>query len=170
MHEAVPRADSMRLPVMLKSEVLVIGVLALLKLTLHLATNGLYDFHRDSLYYLDSARHPAWGYVDYPPITPMVARLSLWLFGPSVWGLRLWPSLAGALMVVLAALIARELGGGRFARILAAVGALTSPVLLGANWLFQTVPFDELAWLVSFWLAARLVRTQDRRLWLALGV
>jgi hypothetical protein len=52
---------------------------------------------------------------------------------------------------------------------LAAVGALTSPVLLGANWLFQTVTFDQLSWLVSFWLAARLVRTQDRRLWLALG-
>ncbi|HVC77730.1 MAG TPA: glycosyltransferase family 39 protein [Candidatus Micrarchaeaceae archaeon] len=170
MHEAVPRAVSMRLPVWLTSEAFVITVLALIKLTLHLATNGLYDFHRDSLYYLDSARHPAWGYVDYPPITPMVARLSLWLFGPSVWGLRLWPSLAGTVMVVLAALIARELGGGRFARILAAVGALTSPVLLGANWLFQTVTFDELTWLVSFWLAARLVRTQDRRLWLVLGV
>jgi 4-amino-4-deoxy-L-arabinose transferase-like glycosyltransferase len=153
-----------------RSEVAVIGGLALAKLILHLATNGLYDFHRDSLYYLDSARHPAWGYVDYPPVTPTVARLSLWLFGPSVWGLRLWPSLAGALLVVLAALIARELGGGRFARILAAVGALTSPVLLGANWLFQTVTFDQLTWLVSFWLAARLVRTQDRRLWLALGV
>jgi hypothetical protein len=43
-------------------------------LALHLATNGQYDFHRDSLYYLDSARHPAWGYVDYPPVTPTIAR------------------------------------------------------------------------------------------------
>jgi hypothetical protein len=170
MSAAAPRAISVRLPVLLTSEVLMIGALALIKLTLHLATNGLYDFHRDSLYYLDSARHSAWGYVDYPPITPMVARFSLWLFGPSVWGLRLWPSLAGTLMVVVAALIARELGGGRFARILAAVGALTSPVLLGANWLFQTVTFDQLIWLVAFWLAARLVRTQDRRLWLVLGI
>jgi Dolichyl-phosphate-mannose-protein mannosyltransferase len=154
----------------LRSEWAVIGGLAVAKLLIHLATNGLYDFHRDSLYYLDSARHPTWGYVDYPPVTPTVARFSLWLFGPSVWGLRLWPSLAGALMVVLAALIARELGGGRFARILAAVGALTSPVLLGANWLFQTVTFDQLVWLVTFWLAARLVRTQDRRLWIFLGL
>jgi hypothetical protein len=154
----------------MRTDVAVIGGLALAKLTLHLATNGLYDFHRDSLYYLDSARHPAWGYVDYPPVTPMVARLSLWLFGPSVWGLRLWPSLAGTMMVVLTALIARELGGGRFARILAAIGALTSPALLGSNWLFQTVTLDQLMWLLSFWLAARLVRTHDRRLWLALGV
>ncbi len=139
-------------------------------LALHLATNRLYDFHRDSLYYMDSARHPAWGYVDYPPVTPTIARLSLWLFGPSVWGLRLWPSIAGALMVVLASMIARELGGGRPARLLASLGAATSLVLLGANWLFQTVTFDQVNWLVAFWLAARLVRTGDRRLWLALGV
>jgi 4-amino-4-deoxy-L-arabinose transferase-like glycosyltransferase len=154
----------------LGSERVLVGGVALAVLALHLATNGLYDFHRDSLYYMDSARHPAWGYVDYPPVTPSVARLSLFLFGPSVWGLRLWPTLAGALMVVLAALIARELGGGRRARILAAVGAATSPVLLGANWLFQTVTFDELIWVMCFWIAARLVRTQDHRLWLALGL
>jgi 4-amino-4-deoxy-L-arabinose transferase-like glycosyltransferase len=147
-----------------------IGGLAVGVLALHLATNGLYDFHRDSLYYMDSARHPAWGYVDYPPVTPTIARLSLWAFGPSVWGLRLWPSLAGAVIVVLAALIARELGGGRFAQILAAVAAATSPVLLGANWLFQTVSFDQLIWVACFWIAARLVRTGDSRLWLALGI
>src|SRR4029077_4369191 len=147
-----------------------IGGLAIGVLALHLATNGLYDFHRDSLYYMDSARHPAWGYVDYPPVTPTIARLSLWIFGPSVWGLRLWPSLAGALIVVLAALIAHELGGGRFAQVLAAVAAASSPVLLGANWLFQTVTFDQLLWVACFWIAARLVRTGNSRLWLALGI
>lgn len=144
--------------------------MALAVLVLHLATNARYDFHRDSLYYMDSARHPAWGYVDYPPVTPTIARFSLWLFGPSVWGLRLWPSLAGAVMVVLPALIARELGGGRSARLLAAAGAATSLVLLGANWLFQTVTFDQLVWLTCLWLMARLIRTGDRRLWPALGV
>jgi hypothetical protein len=153
-----------------RSSIAWIGGLAIGVLALHLATNGLYDFHRDSLYYLDSARHPAWGYVDYPPVTPTIARLSLWIFGPSVWGLRLWPSLAGALIVVLAALIARELGGGRFAQVLAAVAAAASPVLLGANWLFQTVTFDQLIWVLCFWITARLVRTGDSRLWLALGI
>ncbi|HEX6489440.1 MAG TPA: glycosyltransferase family 39 protein [Candidatus Dormibacteraeota bacterium] len=148
----------------------VLGGLAGAVLALHLATNGLYDFHRDSLYYLDSARHPAWGYVDYPPVTPTIARLSLALFGPSVWGLRLWPSLAGSGMVLLAALIARELGGGRTARLLAALAAATSLVLLGANWLFQTVTFDQLVWMGVFFVTARLLRTGDRRLWLALGL
>src|ERR1700686_3167361 len=146
-----------------------LGIAALV-LVLHLTTNGLYDFHRDSLYYMDSARHPAWGYVDYPPVTPTIARFSLWLFGPSVWGLRFWPSLAGSVMIALASLIARELGGGRPARLLAAVGAAASPVLLGANWLFQTVTFDQLIWLSCLWIVARLLRTGDARLWLALGV
>jgi len=147
-----------------------VAALAASVLLLHLVTNAQYDFHRDSLYYLDSARHPAWGYVDYPPVTPTIARLSLFLFGASVWGLRLWPSLAGSLMVVLAPLIAYELGGGRAARLLATVGAATSLVLLGANWLFQTVTFDQVVWLTCLWILARLVRTGDRRLWLALGV
>ncbi len=151
-------------------ESLAVGGLALGVLALHLATNGLYGFHRDELYYLDSARHLAWGFVDYPPVTPAIARLSLLIFGPSVWGLRLWPSIAGAAMVVLASLLARELGGGRAARILAAIAAATSPILLGANWLFETVTFDQVCWLVCLWLTARLVRTGDRRLWLALGV
>lgn len=154
----------------LRSEHLIVGGFAVGVLSLHLATNGIYGFHRDELYYLDSARHLAWGFVDYPPVTPAIARLSLLIFGPSVWGLRLWPSIAGGAMVVLASLIARELGGGRAARILAAIAAAASPVLLGANWLFETVTFDQVCWLVCLWLTARLVRTGDHRLWLALGV
>ena len=111
---------------------LTVWSLAIALLVLHLATNALYGFHRDELYYLDSARHLAWGFVDYPPVTPAIARLSQILFGSSVWGLRLWPSVAGAAMVVLTAQIARELGGGRTAVILSAVGGRSQP---GAAWL-----------------------------------
>lgn len=150
-------------------EIAAVVGLAAAVLALHMATNSQYDFHRDSLYYLDSARHPAWGYVDYPPVTPTIARLSMWLFGLSVWGLRLWPSLAGSMMVVLAAAIAGELGGQATARWLAAVGAATSLVLLGANWLFQTVSFDQLVWMGCWWIAARLLRTGDSRYWVPLG-
>lgn len=163
------RDSTARPPSHSTSERVIVGGVAVAVLALHLATNGLYGFHRDELYYLDSARHLAWGFVDYPPLTPAIARMSELLFGSSVWGLRLWPSLAGSVMIVLAALIAGELGGGRNARILAAIGAAASPVLLGANWLFETVTFDQLIWLICFWVTARLLRTGDRRLWLALG-
>lgn len=152
-----------------------VGVAALVcfglaKLAVHLATSGRYGFHRDELYYLASGRHPALGYVDYPPLTPMLARLDLDLFGPSVFRLRLLPALAGAALVVLAGLIAAELGGGRFARLFAAAAALASPILLATNWLFQTVAFDELTWTVTLYLVARLLRTGDSRWWLGVGV
>lgn len=153
-----------------KPYLLAIAALVAAKLAIHMATNGAYDFMRDELYYLAAARHPAWGYVDYPPITPTVARLSLWLFGPSVWGLRLWTSIAGAVVLLLTVAIARELGGGRLAGLLAGVAALASPLLLGANWLFETVSFDQLTWAVCILLFARLIRRPAPWTWLALGV
>lgn len=154
----------------LRVEALGLAGLGLAKLAIHLATNATYGFHRDELYYMASGRHPALGYVDYPPLTPMLARLSLDLFGPSVFWLRLLPALAGALLVVLAGLIAAELGGGTFARLFAAAAALASPILLATNWLFQTVAFDQLAWTVALFLVARLLRTGDRRWWLGVGL
>jgi hypothetical protein len=159
-----------RAPALATLETAVLVAIGAAKLAVHLLTNANYGFHRDSLYYLASARHLAPGYVDYPPLTPLLARLSLTLFGPSVFGLRLFPALAGAVIVVLTGLIARELGGGRFAQALAATAALASPLLLGANWLFQTVTLDQLAWTVSLLLAARLVRSGDPRWWLAIGL
>ncbi len=154
---------------LVRVEVAALAALGLAKLAVHLATNPILGFHRDELYYLASGRHPALGYVDYPPLTPLLARAGVALFGMSPAGLRVLAALAGAAMVVLAGLIARELGGGRFAQLLAAGAVLASPMLLGANWLFQTVTFDQLAWTVALLLVARLVRTGEPRWWLAVG-
>ena len=80
-------------------------------------------------------------------MTPLLARLSEVLFGGSLAGFRVLPALAGAVTVVLAGLPAGELGGGPAARVLAGLATLCSPMLLGADSMFQTVTFDQLAWL-----------------------
>jgi hypothetical protein len=145
--------------------------LALVKLMVQLAVAGRYGFHRDELYYLAAGQHPSLGYVDYPPVTAMVARLSTQVFGHSLVGLRVWPAMAGAAIVVLGGLIARELGGRRFAQVLAAFLVLCSPMFLGSNSMLQTVTFDELMWAVCLYLAVRLLaRGGPPRLWLAIGV
>ena len=143
---------------------------AIVKFVAHLTTNGVYGFQRDELYYIISGQHPALGYVDYPPVTPMLARLDTLIFGISPWTLRLFPALAGAIVVFLTGLCAREMGGGRAVCILASLLALLSPLLLGANWLFQTVTFDQLTWVIAIYLMLRLLRTGDRRLFVLLGV
>src|ERR1700689_3529431 len=87
----------------------------------HLLTNGRYGFHRDELQVLSDARHMDWGFVPYPPLTPLVERISLSLFGLSLVGLRLFSVIAQAILVVVAGLMARELGGGRLAQVTAAL-------------------------------------------------
>ena len=77
-----------------------------------------YGWHRDELYYLASSRHLSLGYVDYPPVTPLLARLDQAIFPGSLPGLRLLTVLAGAAVIVIAALIAHELGGNRLAQAL----------------------------------------------------
>lgn len=147
-----------------------IALLVAAKLGLHLLTNGQYGYHRDELYYLASGNHPAAGYVDYPSVTPLMARLDSLLLGNSPWALRVVPSVVGAGLVVLVALITRELGGGRKAQLLGALAATTSVMLLGSNWLYQTVTFDQLWWMAAILAFTRLLRSGDVRLWLPIGV
>lgn len=140
------------------------------KSAVQLSVAGRYGWHRDELYYVAAGQHPAAGYVDFPPVTPLLARVASLLFGDSLVGLRSFAVLAGAGVVVLAAVLARELGGGRGAQVIAAGMVAASPLLLGTNAMFQTVSFDQLAWAGVFVVAARLLRTGDRRLWPAAGV
>ena len=114
--------------------------------SVELLVSGRYGFHRDELYFLACARHLAWGYVDQPPLVPALAWLSVHLLGTSPQALRILPALAGGATVVLAGLMARELGGGWRAQVLAALAAATSPVFLGTFHLLSTAAFDDLFW------------------------
>jgi hypothetical protein len=136
---------------------------------LHLATNGQYGFHRDELQTLDDARYLDWGFVAYPPLTPFFGRLSQWLFGNWLVGARVFPALSQAVVIVLGGLMARELGGGRRAQVMAALAVAAAPVSLAAGALLQYVAFDFLWWVLLAWLVMRLIRTNDERLWLAIG-
>jgi 4-amino-4-deoxy-L-arabinose transferase-like glycosyltransferase len=128
-----------------------------------------YGFDRDELYFFDCARHLQASYVDQPVLTPLLARISLDLFGVSLPGLRVWAALAGAATVVVGALIARELGGGRRAQLLTAIAVATMPALLGADHLMGPTAFDLLAWALLALFVLKVERTGDNRWWLAAG-
>jgi len=140
------------------------------KLLLHLLTIHRYGFHRDEFYYLASGQHLAWGFVDQPPLIPFLALVGSEVFGATPAGLRVLSAVAGAATVVVAGLLARELGGGRFAQGMAALAVLLAPLFLGANTMLQTVPFDQLWWLLAALGVARAVRTESRRAWVWTGL
>jgi 4-amino-4-deoxy-L-arabinose transferase-like glycosyltransferase len=134
-----------------------------------MALSGRYGFHRDELYFLDAARHLQGGYVDQPLLAPLLARVSLDFFGVSLAGLRLWPALAAWATIVVGASITRELGGGRRAQLLAAVGVATMPVLLAVDHLEGPTAFDLLAWSALSLVVVRIGRTGRLGLWLVAG-
>ncbi len=153
----------------LASGLAVVIALAAVRLALETYANGQYGFHRDELATLDDARHLAWGYVAYPPLTPFVGRLSMEIFGLSLRGIRFFAALAQAAAMILAALMARDLGGRRWAQIVAGVAVGVAPISLAAGVLFQYVSFDYLWWVAAAWFAVRLLRTEDPRWWIPIG-
>lgn len=103
----------------------VVVYLVLIKFSIQFAAAAGYGIFRDELYDIDCALHLDWGDVDQPPLIAMVAWLSMKMFGLSLYGLRLWPALAGAMVVWVTALLVRDLGGGKFAQRLAR-GSITA--------------------------------------------
>ncbi len=144
-------------------------LLGLATLAIHLAVNGGYGFFRDELYFIVCGQRLAWGYVDQPPLIPLVARLTRVLLGNSLLALRMGPALAMAATVALTAEFARFLGGGRFAQTLAGLCVLGAGQFLGNGTLLTTDMLQPLTWLGCSWCLVRLAQTGNERWWLAFG-
>ena len=147
-----------------------VAVVIVLKTALGASVLSRYGWQRDELYYVVAARHLSFGYVDFPPVTALLGAGGRVLFGESRVGLRALALVAGAGVVVVCALIARELGGSRRAQTIAAAAAALTILLLAVNTLFQPVSFDFLLEAILLWLAVRLALAPSRRLWVAVGV
>jgi hypothetical protein len=145
-------------------------LLPALTLALQLATYAGYGYFRDELYYLANGEHLGFGYVEHPPLIGFIAALVRATLGDSLFAIRLLPAFAAAATVFLAGAIARELGGGRFAQLLAGLSAMLVPAMLGVFGVFTMNAFDILAWAALWWLVTRYLATGQDRLWLTFGI
>jgi hypothetical protein len=146
-----------------------IALIAIAAVALELAVSARYGYHRDELYFLAAGQHPAFGYVDQPALTPLLARASSAMFGNSLVGLRVIPALVLAGLIVITAALSRMLGAGRTGQLLAALATATCAEFLGTAHLLTTTVPDFLAWAIMLLLVMRLLATEDRRWWLAIG-
>ncbi len=135
----------------------------------HIVTNSRYGFHRDELQFLSDARHLDWGFVAFPPFTPFIEHILLSIFGVNIVALRLSAVAAQAVVIILSGLMARELGGSRFAQIIAALAVAFSPVPVFEAHEFQYTSFDLLWWVLIAYFTIRLLKSEDPRWCLAIG-
>ena len=146
-----------------------IAAIAAAAFGVEMAVSARYGYVRDELYFLAAGHHPAFGYVDQPPLTPLIARLSAVLSGNTLAGLRVVPALGLAALVVLTAAMSRLLGAGRVGQILAALAAAACAEYLGAMHELTTTMPDFVFWAVTLYLVMRLLASRDPRWWLAIG-
>jgi 4-amino-4-deoxy-L-arabinose transferase-like glycosyltransferase len=151
---------------------LVPAIFALAKLAVQLAASHGYGYFRDELYYLACADHLAWGYVDHPPLSIALLAATRALLGDGLLAIRLVPALAGALTVYLAGVIARALGGGRFAQAVACGCALAAPLYLGLDHIYSMNALDLVFWSLAVLLLVQILGGEGAqwRRWLLLGV
>lgn len=155
----------------LSTATLILIGLALFKLFLHFYVNTYtaYGFFRDELYFLACGEHLAWGFVDQPPLVAVVAWATRALLGDSVFAIRFFPAMAGAIKLVLVGFMARELGGGRFAQIAAALTVLVSGVYLAHDNFLSMNTFDQLLWTLAAYLFILILKRDTPRLWIPFG-
>jgi len=140
------------------------------KLLFHLLTASRYGIFRDEMYYLACGEHLGWGYVDHPPLIALIAWTARHLFGDSLIGIRFFPALAGATTVWLTGKVTRELGGGAFAQVLAALAVIAVPIYLIMHHWLTVNAFEPLLWIASIWCVIRAINANDPRYWIWFGV
>ncbi|MDQ3910379.1 MAG: glycosyltransferase family 39 protein [Actinomycetota bacterium] len=144
--------------------------LALVDFVAHMLVSGNYGYFRDELYYIEAGRHLAFGYVDFPPLIALVAKFLDLVTGDALWAIHVVPALATALIVLITGLMARELGGGRFAQALAALASLAAVTFLATGSLFSMDALDELWWVLASYVLILILKRNDSRLWLLFGL
>jgi len=144
-------------------------LIAVAAVAVEMAVSARYGYVRDELYFLSAGQHPAFGYVDQPPLTPLLARLGAVLTGNTLAGFRVLPALALGALVLMTAMMSGRLGAGRTGQVLAALAAATCAEYLGAMHELTTTTPDFVFWAATLLLVMKLLACQDPRWWVAIG-
>jgi hypothetical protein len=147
-----------------------IGAIAVINIAVHLAFYNTLGFHRDELLYFSLGAHPAAGYASVPPFTGIMAWGMIQVTGSNLFSARLLPALFSGLMVFLASAIAKELKGGNYARVLAAIGVVVNPLNLRGFYFFMPVFFDVFFWTLIFWILLKWMNTRKDQWLFLLGI
>lgn len=144
---------------------LIILLVSLGNFILHIAVSGNWELHGDAYLYLNFAAHPAWGYISVPPFIMVLSTIAVKLLGGSEFVVRLFPAVAVAVGTAYVGVITKDLGGRKWAVLIATLSYALSPAFLRMGSLFQPIAFNQLFWLIYFYLFVQMLRTKNLNYW-----
>lgn len=143
---------------------------SILRLLIHFVFGSGYGYFRDEFYYIACSDHLDFGYVDHPPLIALITKISKMIFGDSIFAIRILPAVAGSTTIFIIGLITKELGGGKFALVIAGIASLFSPVLLAGTGYLSMNAFDIMFWTAAFYVLVLIIKNNDEKLWIHFGV
>src|SRR6202162_3610428 len=164
------RVDRFTRGALLEKDQAIVACFAITACVIHFLFNGRYGYFRDELYYAACGQRLAWGYVDQAPLIAVVARLSRALFGDSLHALRFFPALSSGAKILLTGWMVHELGGRRYAQVLAGTAMLLCPIYLTMDNFLSMNAFEPVLWMLCVAIALRIIRTGQQRLWVLFGL
>jgi hypothetical protein len=146
--------------------------IAFVSVVIHFLVNAFtaYGIFRDELYYIACSKHLAFGYVDQPPLMAVILAVSNFIFGDSLFAIRIIPALCGAGIIIYTGLIVKELGGNKFAVTISTITVMLFPVHLSINNIYSMNCFDLLFWAIGFYILVRIFKSGNEKLWIKFGI
>ena len=145
-------------------------ILCLINIIVHIAFFEKLEYHRDELLYFSIGLHPQFGYASIPPLTGWIATILQFLFGFTLFSIKIFPALLSGIFTLVPILIAKELGGKSYAQLLTGTAILIMPVTLRAFHLFQPVCIDLFFWTLIIYYTIRYVNSEKEKYFTYIGI
>lgn len=140
-------------------------------LLIYLSTfNKSYGYFIDEFYYIACANNPSFGYVDHPPLAPLVLAVFQFIFGTSLYAIRFLPALAAASAVFFTGILTKEIGGGKFAQFFATCSLAAMPLTIAFGTFYSMNAFEPLLAILLLLIIVKMIKSDNTKLWLSAGI
>jgi hypothetical protein len=153
-----------------KVEYIIIILVVIIKTALHLIADSNSGLDGDEVYHIEIGKHLAFGYMEFPPLIGLLSWIQNLFNSDSIYIHHLFVHIATALIIILCGLTVMRLGG-KWKAVLLCLGCTLSATCFGKTQnAFQPVVFDQLFWVLSFYLIVSFIKTNKNKYLILLSI
>lgn len=161
--------EKIKSSVLKEKHLYIVSAFTFLLIYLSTFTKG-YGYFIDEFYYIACADNPALGYVDHPPLAPLLLTVFKFFFGDSLYAIRILPALAIAAAVFFTGILTKEIGGNKFAQLLAACSIAAMPITVAFGGFYSMNAFEPLFAVLLLLIVVKMINSGNLKLWIYAGI